>query len=128
MRKIKFRALIEWPKQEAGWIYYGTISIPYAFDPPEDKPQPKIIVKDLQFTGLKDKNGKEIYEGDILEFTIWPDLDDGYSFDTKRIKDEIVFRSGCFSLKNRMDLLFSIQPTREPVVIGNIYENPELLK
>lgn len=82
----------------------------------------------MQYTGLEDKNGKEIYEGDIIEWTIWPDLDDGYSFDTKRIRDVVVFKHGSFSLEKRMELLISLEPTREPEVVGNIHENPELVK
>ena len=74
-----------------------------------------------QFTSLYDKNGKEIYEGDILAF-------DDYSNDVIEVR----FVRGVFaflwngSLDNECT---TVAPTREWAnVIGNIYDNPELLK
>lgn len=64
----------------------------------------------MEYTGLKDKNGKKIYEGDIVvaswhwtkpHVIVWPD--DYYSIIEFAIKDEIT-------------------------ILGNIYENPELLE
>jgi len=74
-----------------------------------------------QFTGLHDKNGKEIYEGDIAKMK--------YS-NTEDIISDIKFIDGGFYLFNyyngdRFALGFNITQIE---VIGNIYENPELLK
>ena len=74
----------------------------------------------MQYTGLKDKNGKEIYEGDIMECFLGDELD----------RVEIYFSSefAIFDFKPRdsddtlSDLIFFGY-----AVIGNIYENPELL-
>ena len=71
----------------------------------------------MQFTGLTDKNGKEIYEGDIVRTTGWPDGDPVYWVDGR-------FCVGQPS--NLADFLGSIAEGCE--IIGNIYENPELLK
>ncbi len=88
----------------------------------------------MQCTGLKDENGKLIYEGDILKYTskptntqknnpeykpytekysvVWEDFYTGYNL---RSKEKV----NCFNLGIM---------TKDCEVIGNIYENPELLE
>ncbi len=65
----------------------------------------------MQFTGLLDCQGKEIFEGDILHDTA--DLNAAVEWDGK---------NACFKTKYDTPMIFS---HRE--VIGNIYENPDLL-
>ena len=81
----------------------------------------------LQYTGLKDKNGKEIYEGDILAEPNKPDKDliiivkydvDNGSYITDPVIREAEELSLCkHNIKNR-----------KWKIIGNIFENPEFLK
>ena len=81
----------------------------------------------LQSTGLKDMNNTEIYEGDIVEFK--------YPYD-KRIKTrgKIVRNDdkACFgiSMKETTEQyeLYRVTAENYLTVIGNIYENPELLE
>ena len=68
-----------------------------------------------QFTGLKDKNGREIYEGDILR---WEDM---FNFEVRWLDSQARFYSVNTSA-------VSTQWTEYCTIIGNIYENPELLK
>lgn len=71
----------------------------------------------MQFTGLTDKNGREIYEGDIYRLT----FDGGKTFDPD-LKAVRNFVEDSYWLKS---LGYQGQDVE---VIGNIYENPELLK
>lgn len=72
----------------------------------------------MQYTGLKDKNKKEIYEGDILEY-------DGKGCDV------VSFEDGSFIVKSKGKYNvahLNLQQGSVSEVVGNIYENPELLK
>ena len=83
----------------------------------------------LQYTGFKDKNGKEIYDGHIVSVK--------YLYD-KRTTDraQVVWREdkasfGLKSLKgltNEVYELYQVTAEHNLEIIGNIYENPELLK
>jgi len=88
----------------------------------------------MQYTGLKDKNGNEIYEGDILEI---PEYYDG-DYKTKAHKAVVEYDNSGFDLfyggeglynghsgYDNLDTMVGNEPI---VVIGNIYENPELLE
>jgi len=95
----------------------------------------EIDIKTLgQYTGLKDKNGKEIYERDIVKIN-------AHSYDFGFEKDrigEIRFLEGCFGfykelsekkyLFNELSTEFGYGELEYYEVIGNIYENPELLE
>ena len=77
-----------------------------------------------QYTGLKDKNGKEIYEGDILQQR-------GLLALTKVVWDEnhAEFQTETINQKNTIQSVFCFDVVEADLseVIGNIHENPELL-
>ena len=96
----------------------------------------------MQFTGLTDKNGKEIYKGDVIlipsSYTEMITDDGGESQDSPQIQ-EVIFHKGSFGIVAEKDDLFSKrfysfyeieqEITDNPIeVIGNIYSNPELIK
>jgi hypothetical protein len=78
----------------------------------------------MQFTGLLDKNGKEIYEGDIIKILDHPILKDEIA--------EVTFCKGAYVLfwiKDPESLMEELNNyCRGSIIIGNIYENKELLK
>ena len=82
----------------------------------------------MQFTGLKDKNGVEIYEGDIVRGRY---ADEYYTYFIKN--ERVVFKNGCFGLLDNNDFFTTLdyyleeQSKFEIKVIGNIYEHPHLL-
>lgn len=80
----------------------------------------------MQYTGFKDKNGKEIFEGDILSCKVWID---GKWEDSK---EPVIFRDGCFCLdwsfqKDGSYYEILSKEIEGKSILGNIYENPELI-
>lgn len=140
MRELKFRAwhvtnyVMYDPSNEIGGLW----SIP-------ESPNGVVKYGDnilMQYTGLKDKNGKEIYEGDVLEYipynkahvhaevrfgefdAFWPTGEHGYS---PAIGFYAVIGESEYSLIQMYSTKIDGTPFETIEVIGNIHSNPELL-
>ena len=117
MREIKFRA---WDKEENRWLtpdeFQDWLTFARNLDSGSIQGEPVRIEIDrndvglVQFTDLKDKNGKEIYEGDIIG------------------EKEVYFdkKTASFDLKGSNLRLWASAGINE--IQGNVYENPELIK
>ena len=115
MREYKFRAWDSLAEKMYSWTELLNKNLKNIFTIPE-----QCGYDLMQYTGLKDKNGKEIYEGDIIKCSFYPD----FIF-------EIKFTELCWYMRKI--------PTSEHIklsdvlyedleVIGNIYDNKNLLE
>ncbi|MEC1600695.1 YopX family protein [Bacillus halotolerans] len=122
MREIKFRAWHEKWNRLIYEIYLGDNEVKFPIGNTNDildinEEYSNLIFQ--QYTGLKDKNGRDIYEGDIV-------------IDGRKNSAEVVFDDGCFCVIGYLGDLRT-HPLRDSLfcgerfeVIGNIYEDPEL--
>ena len=99
MREIKFR----------GWQIYNKKMCYNLEDIYQSYIDNENLFRWMQWTGLKDKTGKEIYEGDITD------------------KGVVLFKHGAFTINDRW-LIHFYDSEGGMGVLGNIYENPEMLK
>lgn len=155
MREIKFRA---WDGEQMIYtdrgefhisIWGGSSHIPWGIYSNADGSRlmtgdPNAILNKpatlMQYCGLKDKNGKEIYEGDILEFADkWEWYKGSYGikmhFADPERKSELQKQYDAEPMERRKidipecyEWILSSEIQTYWHVIGNIYENPELLK
>lgn len=134
MRDIKFRA---WDEEMEMMVYQGDDEIYICFDGEKWKlldysrtlwetdeygmneiEQPGEVenIEVMQYTGMKDIKGVEIYEGDILQSEHY-------------FRYQVVFKGDCWRCESLKNSRFKNRFIgRDLKVIGNIYENPELLE
>jgi uncharacterized phage protein (TIGR01671 family) len=124
MRPIKFRA---WDRNIKDWLNHGDwwLITPTGHVCFKGSAGPNLVFPDsdqhvlMEFTGLLDKNGKEIYEGDILRMDAWDR------------PQQVKFIEGAFCLADKEgeftgDIHYiHYADIPQASVIGNIYENPE---
>ena len=138
MREIKFRA---WDKVHECYLYdvqyaYDTLSGWVKYEDGENADydedcfggfldNEQYIVE--QYTGLQDKNGRKIYEGDIVSYTAW--------HNGKRVGDitgpvvycgDLGMASFDIQLDRGGEIDRAVLPARGTEILGNIWENPEL--
>ena len=123
-REIKFRAwdkfnkkMIEWNDRLDEWMI--------ALRDKYNKTEERNHLEFMQYTGLKDKNGKEIYEGDIILSKYFDERLEKY---VER-KAKVIFEDGCFQVKDKQfwqPSLYNIMTKGWTVqVIDNIHEATE---
>jgi len=124
MRPIKFRAWDKLYSQMRDVTMFSRFHVYYYNKEEAAEYSAPLSQFDLmQFTGLLDKNGKEIWEGDIVKFKIPLPKE---KINSEELPRGTVINFGpCFEI-DCQTFMFTL--TTDVEVIGNIYENPELIK
>ncbi len=125
MRDIKFRA---WHDQQNEWWYFTLDELVDAGNKNEIQKHGAFLKHRTLFTGLLDKNEKEIYEGDILQdlisgvkWTVVFGFNKKYAFTGWYVENKEIGRTPTLNGDYGGDKNPHVE------IIGNIYQNPELL-
>ena len=150
-REIKFRA---WDEKNKMWIIKSLEDLlQWSADGNYQNRDMEFVVWE-QYTGLLDKNGKEIFEGDIVKIAghteaegatiigFYPttlvgagESEEDLNVERVSINDVVIFKDGAFCIEGWTNTLAELMTdwssNIDPElieVIGNVHENPELLK
>lgn len=147
-REIKFRAFDRVSKKvrEVFQIHFDSKNYNLMLKTPTENAPDHWCLRDfdqvelMQYIGLKDKNGVDIYEGDLIVMDVYPFFDDGKSNYVGEV--QLIFSSWQYVLTcvnpDKNGISEGINELLNPdgyeegaitqyIIIGNIYENPELL-
>ena len=116
-RQLKFRV---WDKAENEFSDISEYDSWNWFDRFRDAKIPETLTIQ-QYTGLKDKNGTDIYEGDIVKAT-------SDQFVNENFIGKVIFDEGCFLTWINKNDIRGIWGEDDIEVIGNIFENKDLLE
>jgi hypothetical protein len=116
MKELKFRQAILSSKGDFLYFHYWGFTDGHFTSPETTSSTIEGAAKNsAQYTGLKDRTGKEIYEGDVVAVGV------------RKEKCLIVFLDGAFCIKRSCCVGYAFIMENICRVIGNIYENPELI-
>ena len=132
MREIKFRAWDNkhkkwmWPYPDAFWIIGETTVFNLLAQAEDMSIRDYNEIQIVQYTGLKDKNGTEIYEGDIINDPEWW-WGPGEVFLNRGVCGPCIGDSVmAYVCRNARGVSYNIWDGKDVEVIGDIYKNPEL--
>lgn len=123
MREVKFRAW-DGNAMHGHFMLNSLDGSPWDAEPVENEQSPLLGWQVMQFTGLRDTNGVEIYEGDVIEMDreMHPHLSGRWP---------IIYRNAAFVVGESGMYFWDYADGKSDAtvrVIGNIHQNPELLE
>lgn len=124
MRQIKFRAWVYGEMRSWEAISERDSGLEFVLKGGDEK----VTIVPMQFTGLLDKNGREIYEGDIVKWRRHPNKERVSEVVWDEARGRLAFKDQDELERQRDFWTYSSLDCNTKEVIGNIYENPELLK